>query len=68
MQSIYHLSDEQIKNLTMKEFFIKRNNISKVAQLYNPYIGSDGNDIKNSRKPQVATYESMLPFIKKKKV
>lgn len=66
MQSIYHLTDEQIKNLTMKEFYIKQNNIAKVAALYNPYIGGDDKGSKKET-PRVATYENMLPFIKKKK-
>lgn len=40
VQSLYHLSDDAVKDLTLKEFYIKQKNIPKVAQLYNPYIGS----------------------------
>lgn len=44
MQSLYHLSDEQIRNLTIKEFFIKQKNLISVAKLYNPYIGGEEGD------------------------
>lgn len=66
LQAVYHLSDEQIKNLTLKEFYVKQDNLKRVVQLYNPYIGGDESSKKEA--PKVATYEDLLPFIKKKKV
>jgi hypothetical protein len=48
VQSIYHLSDQDIKNLTVLEFYIKQKNIAKVAQLYNPYMGSEEKDKKQT--------------------
>ena len=59
IQSLYHLSDEEINNLTMKEFYIKEKNIINVAQLYNPYMGEGDEEQSKSIKGQSGNAEQL---------
>lgn len=68
VQSIYHLSDEQIKNLTMLEFYIKQKNLIFVARLYNPMIGdAEENKKKEEVLPGTAASLKSMGLIKGKK-
>ena len=69
IQSLYHISDKDIKNMTMKEFYIKQINIKHVAKLYNPYIGGEETDTGSSGIPsnRVGTQADLEQFMKNKK-
>lgn len=41
MESLYGLTSEQIKRLTMKEFYIRSKNIMAVGKMYNPFLGGE---------------------------
>lgn len=69
IQSLYHLSDQEVKDLTLKEFYIKQKNIPEVAKLYNPYIGEEDSKTGKNKKPvnrKDVTYGQIQQFIKKK--
>jgi len=58
VQSLYHLSDEQIRNLTLKEFNIKCENLVEVVKLYNPQMG--GEEQKRNPEPTVESFGNLV--------
>lgn len=65
VQSLYHLDDRGIKNLTIREFNIKTNNIEHVAKLYNPYIGGEEKTTSNANTNAIDTLVSNIRNKKK---
>lgn len=64
IESLYHLKDEDILNMTIRVFNRKVKNIEHVARLYNPYIG--GGDEKDHQK-RTAT-DDALAHIRKRTI
>ena len=44
VQSLYHLNEKEIKDLTVKEFNRKCKNIQQVSSLYKPYMGGENSN------------------------
>ena len=66
IQSLYHLSDQEIQALTIKEFFIKSNNIYEVAKLYNSALLEGEAHEKNKKQEQQNSLKNLIHSSRKR--
>jgi len=66
VQSLYHLSDEQLRRLTIKEFYIKQKNVYEVAKLYNSALLEAEAQANNRKQETANTLRNLIHSHKRK--